>query len=67
MLAKMQNDITPRRDNGDIIEKLLAGDVLSEEDIEEIESMLEKRDMRETKRAERREIRQEANIVSVEG
>lgn len=55
MLAKMQDDTLPRRDQGDIIEKLLAGDELSEEEISELEAMKEKHNLRHEKRMKRME------------
>jgi hypothetical protein len=49
MLAKMQDDILPRRYHGDIIEKILAWDELSEEELSEVEAMKDKREIRQQK------------------
>ena len=50
MLAKMQNDVLPRRNHGDIIEKLLAWDELSTQELAEIKTMKEKKMLRSQKR-----------------
>ena len=51
MLAKMQDDSHPRRDGGDIIEKLLAGDALTDAEQTELVKMQELRAVREAEKA----------------